>query len=230
MICLISNPGEPLRLKTLPDRTRAIDEADKARRRQTLLNSALELFLARPTELPSVQSIASRAGLAKGTVYLYFDTKEEIFLTILEELYTSILRSLLQQLDSPSAVSNAVSSVISEFTRLHPAFLPLAAMNSSLLEPNVKAERVMNFKTQLYEGITQISQTLNQRFPNLSLSACAQLLINTQALVLGLWQMHQMPEVVRNALIKNNMSLLAPDFHETLQTGITCLWQGLNNH
>ena len=84
MICLISNPGEPLRLKTLPDRTRAIDEADKARRRQTLLNSALELFLARPTELPSVQSIASRAGLAKGTVYLYFDTKEEIFLTILK--------------------------------------------------------------------------------------------------------------------------------------------------
>lgn len=217
-------------MKTLPDRTRAIDEADKALRRQSLLQSALRLFLEQPTNLPSVQAIATEAGLAKGTIYLYFDTKEEIFLAILTHLYDGILSELLTNLESEPQVAQSVAATLSAYTRRHPAFLPLASMNTTILERNVKPDLVMQLKTRLYEGIARISQALNKRYPTLSLSECAQLLINTQALVLGLWQMHQMPETVRSALIASNMSLLAPDFHETLKAGITCLWQSLSNH
>jgi AcrR family transcriptional regulator len=49
------------------------------------LTAADELFAAAQDQLPSVSSIAEAAGLAKGTVYLNFETKEEIFAQLLLE-------------------------------------------------------------------------------------------------------------------------------------------------
>lgn len=43
-----------------------------------ILNSAYELFLEQGFESVTIQEIASRAGVAKGTFYLYFHDKDEL--------------------------------------------------------------------------------------------------------------------------------------------------------
>src|SRR5262245_29500248 len=47
-------------------------------RRDQIVTAAVELWLEDGFDAVSVEAIARRAGLAKGTVYLYFRTKEEI--------------------------------------------------------------------------------------------------------------------------------------------------------
>jgi AcrR family transcriptional regulator len=47
-------------------------------RRHQIVTAAIELWLEDGFDAVSVEAIARRAGLAKGTVYLYFRTKEEI--------------------------------------------------------------------------------------------------------------------------------------------------------
>ena len=61
---------------------RAHATADKDLRRQAILQAAGRLFVAGGGELPSVAEVAVAAGLAKGTVYLYFGTKGAIFAAI----------------------------------------------------------------------------------------------------------------------------------------------------
>lgn len=67
-------------------------------RRLEILEAAMTLFSKKGFERTTVDEIASCANVGKGTVYLYFDNKEEIFWAIiekglleLEELLTDII-------------------------------------------------------------------------------------------------------------------------------------------
>ena len=63
-------------------------------RREHILDASIEVFGSRGFSRTNVADIAQTAGVAKGTVYLYFDSKEAIFNTILAE------RSFISRLTS----------------------------------------------------------------------------------------------------------------------------------
>src|ERR1700680_2531129 len=58
--------------------TSSADGEDSAKRRQ-ILNGAREVFLAQGFDAASMGEIARRAGVSKGTLYVYFKSKEELF-------------------------------------------------------------------------------------------------------------------------------------------------------
>ena len=58
---------------------------DPAERRQELLTIAMELFQEKGYEQTMVQDICKQAGVAKGTFFYYFPTKEDVLKAIFEE-------------------------------------------------------------------------------------------------------------------------------------------------
>src|SRR4051812_29105035 len=58
--------------------TNTTTEAPPADKRQAILSAALELFAERTFEGTPVPLIAERAGVAAGTIYRYFDSKEAL--------------------------------------------------------------------------------------------------------------------------------------------------------
>jgi AcrR family transcriptional regulator len=56
-----------------------------------ILTEARRLFDARGFEAPSIDDIAEAAGVAKGAVYHHFDSKEAVFLRVLEALQAGLL-------------------------------------------------------------------------------------------------------------------------------------------
>jgi TetR/AcrR family transcriptional regulator len=71
---------------------------EKEQRREQILEAGRELILKHGIYDVSVQQIAKLAELSVGTIYLYFDSKEEIFATlqegILEDLYDDAEKAL----------------------------------------------------------------------------------------------------------------------------------------
>jgi AcrR family transcriptional regulator len=63
---------------------RAIANEDKEARRHALLDAAETLFLQHPDRVASVAEVAEAAGLAKGTVYLYFPSKVAVLKALIE--------------------------------------------------------------------------------------------------------------------------------------------------
>lgn len=51
-----------------------------------ITSAARELFTARGFDATSIDDIASRAGVAKGAVYHHFESKEQIFLHVFEQM------------------------------------------------------------------------------------------------------------------------------------------------
>ncbi len=55
----------------------------KEARPAEILDAALELFVERGYATTRLEDVAQRAGVSKGTVYLYFDSKEELFKAVI---------------------------------------------------------------------------------------------------------------------------------------------------
>ena len=87
---------------------KALDQARRPRvvkppdqRRREILEAATEMFGRRGYDVATVQAIAERAGVAAGTVYLYFPSKEAILDALREDFEAGLL-------DRVAAVATAV--------------------------------------------------------------------------------------------------------------------------
>lgn len=80
-------------------------ERRKESRPAELLAAALELFVERGYAATRLDDIASRAGVSKGTLYLYFANKEELFKALVRENIVALLdrfRAEIAESDAPS--------------------------------------------------------------------------------------------------------------------------------
>ena len=66
------------------EKTPADPRVDSAKRRQ-IIDGARRMFLAQGFDAASMNDIAREAGVSKGTLYVYFKSKEELFEAIVEE-------------------------------------------------------------------------------------------------------------------------------------------------
>ncbi len=60
-------------------------ERRKDARPQELLTAALDLFVERGFASTRLEDVAKRAGVSKGTLYLYFENKEDLFKAVVRE-------------------------------------------------------------------------------------------------------------------------------------------------
>ena len=87
---------------------------EKQRNRKAILQSARTVFAERGYDGSTLDQIALRAGFAKGTIYLYFSSKEELFLSIMEEeigRFVDIVRKVKLSHGCPS---DRLSSLVQE--------------------------------------------------------------------------------------------------------------------
>ncbi len=63
---------------------RPVNEADDNAKRRQIVDGAREIFLARGFDAASMADIAKAAGVSKGTLYVYFKNKEELFSAIVQ--------------------------------------------------------------------------------------------------------------------------------------------------
>ncbi len=82
-------------------------KARSAGRREAILAAALEEFSARGFEATRLDDVAKRAGVAKGTIYLYFRDKESLF----QELIRAMLTPLVGTIEAMGAADLPVAAL-----------------------------------------------------------------------------------------------------------------------
>jgi AcrR family transcriptional regulator len=68
---------------------------DAQSRRKTILDAALDVYTEVGYHEARISDIAKRAGIGKGTVYLYFPGKKELFLALIEDIAQNHLRDVI---------------------------------------------------------------------------------------------------------------------------------------
>jgi len=69
-------------------------KARSAERREAILSAALDEFSTRGFEAARLDDVARRAGVAKGTIYLYFRDKESLFQELIRAMLTPLVGTI----------------------------------------------------------------------------------------------------------------------------------------
>jgi AcrR family transcriptional regulator len=89
-------------------------EARSAARREAILSAALDEFSASGFAATRLDDVARRAGVAKGTIYLYFRDKESLF----QELIRTMLTPLVGTIEALGEADLPISALADHFADL----------------------------------------------------------------------------------------------------------------
>jgi AcrR family transcriptional regulator len=206
-------------------RARAVLAEDKEKRQRTILDAAQRLLARSPERVASMSEVALAAGLAKGTVYLYFPSKEELLLALHERHiggFFVALRGLLAR-DVPPSIDDMLS-----LTRHHmvddPTFLPLATRCFGIMGTEVPGDVAVAFKERMNARLREAGAGLERHFSDVPPGGGVALLRQSYALILGLWQIVSTSAAARERA--PSCELQAFDYSDELARGLRALWSG----
>jgi len=92
----------------------SLKDRQREERERLILQAAEELFLERGFYETSIDDIAARVGIAKGTVYLHFPSKEELVLALFDKGRQSFLTCLDEILASEKSPPDKLRAVLDQ--------------------------------------------------------------------------------------------------------------------
>lgn len=146
---------------------RARTAEQKELRRQAVLEAAEAYFLVVGYEAFSMAQLAKKAGVVKGTLYLYFKTREELFLTLYERSLIRWSEVFVGYLSKPQT-SQEYAQVLYTTAVADGTFLPLLIRLEHVIEHNVSVVRLIDSKrvfirqVNLIASLTSSSLKLSQ--------------------------------------------------------------------
>lgn len=218
--------------KVMVIKQRAISSDEKLERREAILDASGELLAKDDYHDISIARIAQKAGLAKGTIFLYFKTKEELFLQLQIREYKSWfedinrrLQTLLQKKDN-SSIGEFVKNVMTSVRR-HPLMIRLTPILHVILERNIDYKTALEFKRFLLNEIHATGRLIEHCFPFLQKNDGARFLLHLQVLLIGLIQLSHPAPLVKRVIEKERMEVFQLNFEEELVEILTLLINGM---
>jgi AcrR family transcriptional regulator len=207
---------------------RAINAGQKELRRQAILAIALAMFKERSYEAISMSEVAQVAGLAKGTLYLYFTTKEELFLAVQAQQFAEWFAAIDDGLRAmPEADEAATVELFTLSLVERPAFLRLLAITHVTLEQNVALNAIIGFKRGLRDQLLATGALLAARLRLGPPERGVQLLVQIYALVIGTQGLSDLSPPVHAALAAApDLEIFKVDFASTFTAALIALIRG----
>ncbi len=122
--------------------------AEEGSKRRQIIEGARKLFLAQGFDAASMGEIARQAGVSKGTLYVYFDSKERLFEAVVEDER----RGQAEQVFSLDSADHDVGAVLTRLGADFARFLCMPSAISPLRTVMAIADRMPDVGRKFYES------------------------------------------------------------------------------
>ena len=169
--------------------------------------------------------IAQRCGLAKGTLYLYFQAKEELFLAALGSELSTWLDLLAAELDAGIGTEpRAFAEHLVRTLMPRQTLIELLPLQRTLLDQSGAGQTATRFSRTLGEKLQEAALVVERVLP-LAAGEGKRVLLRTLALVVGL---RQIPDPTPSLLDGSGSSPIQPtDFGHELLESIAAMLLGM---
>jgi len=125
-----------------------------------VIDAAANVFAERGYERATIDGIARRAGVSKGSVYWNFDSKEQLFTALLDERIDQPLLAVMEMSRSApktQPTASAVSAAAADLVRDGPQFFQLLAQywTAAARDPRMR-ERYVRRQRRLREALVEV--------------------------------------------------------------------------
>lgn len=205
--------------------TRARDADQKLARKHSLMDAGWQLFM-ELGHMPSVSQVVQKAGLAKGTFYIYFNTKEELFLELMSDALSEFFEVLTQAFLLPQIdIEKYIDLFVSRFDKDH-KLIKLGTLMAGVLEQNSEEDTIKKFKLDLVKRLELAGSIVRARFPQVSEPLAARLILRSYAAMQGIAQMIPASPAHAKWMEDPAFAYIALDFAAESKATLKALWSG----
>ena len=138
-----------------------------ASRREEIVNACEMLYRTMSFKDITIKDIGNVTSFTRTSVYNYFQTKEEIFLALMQreyECWAEEMNKLANENETMSA--DGFASAVARSLESHEQLLKLLAMNHYDMEENSRPERLTEFKVAYGASLDSVRACLKKFFPH----------------------------------------------------------------
>lgn len=158
--------------------------------------------------------LAKNTGVAKGTLYLYFNTREELFLTLYEQSLIRWSQVFIGDL-SVSMTSKAYAHALYHTAVADSTFLPLLIRLEHVIEHNVSTPRLIESKRMFMRQVEVVAEPTSTSL-ELSKAQARELVKTMGVLLIGATRADQGPSLDNEELPEDVQNLIASFASEPL--------------
>ena len=141
-------------------------------RREEIISACEKLYQTMSFKEITLKDIAGATSFTRTSIYNYFQTKEEIFLALMQKEYERWVEELDAMADSYTTMSaEAFSSMLAHSLEKRSMLLKLLSMNHFDMEDNSRPECLVDFKRAYGASIEAVRRCLIKFFPDMDARA-----------------------------------------------------------
>lgn len=146
-----------------PSRSRR--ERKKLATRRRIVEAATRLFAERGFDAPTVDDIAAAADVAKGTIYNYFDAKEELLFELLIDVERQVQRELGRFAEAPGPLESILEGWLRYQFRLKGPHLPFVRvfLSELVLRSEAYGEHAVRLQGHVDPPLMMLLERLRER-------------------------------------------------------------------
>jgi AcrR family transcriptional regulator len=196
-------------------------DIEKEEKYKLILDKVYEVFKKSDFNTIKMVDVAKQCGVAKGTIFNYFNTKEELFIELLIREYgkwfSELNEAIIGHGEMPiNKFTDIITSYIYESIEDYDVFFRLNAILHTVLETNISYEEAVRFKMFLYENVEHTGQLISNHVEQFPKEKSVHLMIALHSLAVGYMNMTSMSSTIKQAIKNNRLEAFNIDFRTDL--------------
>ena len=170
-------------------------------RKEEIINACAKLYETRGFREITLKEIGAATTLTRTGIYLYFETKEEIFLALLAREYDAWVDQMQDIMARREAMSRGeAADVLARTLTDHPRLLRLLSMNLYEMEANSRPERLTAFKRSFGASLDTVDRVIQKYIPDMDEAARKRFLYAFFPFIYGIYPYTSVTEKQKDAM------------------------------
>ncbi|MGF6907727.1 TetR family transcriptional regulator [Fusobacterium sp. PH5-44] len=213
------------------DFERAKTEEQRQFRIQQIKNVAIELFDNNEFHQITLSDIAKGMDFTRGNLYKYISSKEEIYLMIFIDEFTSLLKELKIKLNKNlSKEIDSFATILACEIEKQRRFLKLGSILYTNLEKNVSEDKLIDFMEKFDLSKGKFIKIIRVSFPRLEDFQIKKFLDFLFYFLIGFYPVTSLNKVQEEALKKAKTGYYPPNFQKILKEQIINILRNVVYH
>lgn len=172
-----------------------------AARKEEIIAACAKLYKSMSFKEITIKEIGNATSFTRTSIYNYFQTKEEIFLALLQREYELWVERLQQiQAEHETMTGAEFADALAKSLEERGVLLKIMAMNHYDMEENSRMERLVEFKVVYGHSLTAVRNCLDKFFPDMTVREKQDFIFSFFPFMFGIYPYTAVTEKQREAM------------------------------
>lgn len=186
-----------------------------AARKEEIITACAELYKTMSFKDITIKEIGNATTFTRTSIYNYFQTKEEIFLALLQREYELWIRRLKQIQGEHERMTGAeFADALAHSLEERENLLKIMSMNHYDMEDNSRIERLIEFKVVYGQSLAEVRNCLDKFFPEMTVQDKQDFIFSFFPFMFGIYPYTVVTEKQREAMTQAKVNYVYMSIYE----------------